>query len=109
MAITHYRARRRRDVAFGQDGALFGDPAWDILLDLFAAWLDGKRVSISSACIAAAVPPTTGLRYLGMLEDRGLIERDPDPHDRRRSFVRVTPQAVDALNRWVASCGRDQA
>jgi hypothetical protein len=41
---------------------LFADPAWDIMLDLAAARLEGKQVSVSSLCIAAEVPTTTALR-----------------------------------------------
>ncbi|TPG48283.1 hypothetical protein [Sphingomonas glacialis] len=54
------RARRLRDQHFG--GGLFEDPAWDMLLDLFAAELERAQVSVSSLCIAAAVAPTTALR-----------------------------------------------
>lgn len=48
------RARRLR--ADFLPGDLFADPAWDMLLDLLAAHLDQERVSVSSLCIAAAVP-----------------------------------------------------
>jgi hypothetical protein len=43
-----------REQFFGPD--LFADPAWDILLDLYAARLEQQRVAVSSLCIAAAVP-----------------------------------------------------
>jgi hypothetical protein len=49
---------------------LFADPGWDILLDLYAARQEGKQVSVSSLCIAAAVPPTTALA-LDHQYDRG--------------------------------------
>lgn len=79
------RARRLRDQFFG--GGLFEDPAWDMLLDLFAADLESARVSVSSLCIAAAVAPTTALRWIGRMTDTGLLERQPDPGDRRRAFM----------------------
>ena len=40
------------------DAELFGDPAWDMLLDLTAARAEHTRVSVTSLCIASAVPPT---------------------------------------------------
>ena len=46
---------------FGE--GLFADPAWDIMLDLFAARIEGKDITVSSAGIAACVPPTTALRW----------------------------------------------
>lgn len=88
MARQAYRDRRRRNELFDSD--LFGEPAWDILLDLFIAAKEAKPISITSACIGAAAPSTTALRWLNILERQGLIEREGDARDLRRSFVRLT-------------------
>ena len=92
---AHIRARRLRDRFFS--GALFADPAWDMLLDLGAARLEGRQVSVSSLCIAAAVPTTTALRWVKTLVDRGLFQRESDPDDARRAFIHLAPQAASAL------------
>lgn len=94
---AHIRARRLRDRFFPSD--LFADPVWDMLLDLAAARLENRQVSVSSLCIAAAVPTTTGLRWIKAMVDRGMLERSSDPSDARRSFIGMTAgtrQAVDA-------------
>lgn len=98
------RARRLRDGFFGP--GLFEDPAWDMLLDLRAAELEGTRVSVSSLCIAAAVPPTTALRWVGRLVGDGLIERRPDPRDRRRAFVALSPRGAAAMRGYLAALTR---
>ena len=104
-AIRHaIRARRLRGGFFG-DG-LFEDPAWDMLLDLYAAELEGGRVSVSSLCIAAHVAPTTALRWIGRLADAGLFERRPDPHDRRRAFIALTRQGSAAMRGYLAALER---
>lgn len=87
-----YRNRRSRNALFGDDG-LFGEPAWDLLLDLFIAAKERKRVPVTSACIGAAVPTTTALRWLAVLEERGLVVREADPSDARRIFVRLSTEA----------------
>ena len=92
------RARRLREQVIGED--IFADPAWDILLDLLAARLEGNRVSVSSLCIAAVVPPTTALRWIRQLTDRGLLRRQADPKDGRRIFIALSDEASDALLRW---------
>jgi hypothetical protein len=89
-------ARRERDRHFG--GGLFADPAWDMLLDLFAARLEARQVSVSSLCTAAAVPPTTALRWIGMLCSEGLIHRSADRGDGRRILVDLTDDAVDRMS-----------
>src|SRR3546814_13384386 len=68
-----------------------------MLLNLFAADLEGGRVSVSSLCIAAAVAPTTALRWIGRMTEAGLLDRAPDPDDRRRPFVMLTPPTRQAL------------
>lgn len=92
------RARRMRASFF--TGELFADPAWDMLLDLFAAELEGARVSVSSLCIAAAVPGTTALRWIGTMIDAGLFERRADPFDRRRAYVSLSDAAGDKMRRY---------
>jgi hypothetical protein len=92
LARQAYRDRRRRNEIF-QNESLFGEPAWDILLDLFIASKERKLVPVTSACIGAAVPPTTALRWLQVLEKEGLVVRECDTRDARRVFVRLSAEA----------------
>lgn len=94
------RIRRLRDAYF--EPGLFADPAWDVLLDLMAAKLERQNVSISSLCIAAAVPPTTALRCVTAMTENGLLERSPDPDDARRIFISLSPGAEAAMRRYLA-------
>lgn len=98
------RARRLRDQHFPSE--LFADPAWDMLLDLYAARLEGRRVSVSSLCIAAAVPPTTALRWIGTMHDANLFGREPDPTDKRRAHITLTERAAAAMRGYFAAAGR---
>lgn len=95
------RARRLRDRQFGK--GLFEDPAWDMMLDLFAAHLERADVSVSSLCIAAAVPPTTALRWITRMSHAGILERRPDPFDRRRAFMGLTKSALDGMRSYVGA------
>lgn len=81
---------------------LFADPAWDIMLDLAAARLEGKQVSVSSLCIAADVPTTTALRWIKGMTDAGMLARRSDPGDGRRSFIDLSDEAADAMERYIA-------
>jgi hypothetical protein len=85
------------------DPALFADPAWDMLLDLTAARAERVRVSVTSLCIAACVPPTTALRWIGQMEKAGLFERTCDRSDRRRAFIDLTDKAAEAMARYFAA------
>lgn len=91
------------------DGELFADPAWDMLLDLTAARAEHTRVSVTSLCIAASVPPTTALRWIGQMTDIGLLQRIEDEADRRRAFIALTDKAADAMARYFAELGAGAA
>ncbi|MBN8502214.1 MAG: winged helix DNA-binding protein, partial [Sphingomonadales bacterium] len=91
------------------DGDLFGDPAWDMLLDLTAARAEHTRVSVTSLCIASGVPPTTALRWIGQMIDAGLFQRVEDDADRRRAFITLTDKAADAMARYFAELGSQAA
>ena len=91
------------------DGELFGDPAWDMLLDLTAARAEHTRVSVTSLCIASGVPPTTALRWIGQLTETGMFQRVEDEADRRRAFVALTDKAADAMARYFAELGTGAA
>ncbi|HVM23426.1 MAG TPA: MarR family winged helix-turn-helix transcriptional regulator [Sphingomicrobium sp.] len=97
------RARRLRARYFSEE--LFADPAWDMLLDLLQAEIAQLRVPVSSLCIAAAVPATTALRWLKTMVDHDLFVRRADPHDGRRVFVELAPEASHALRRYFAEIG----
>jgi DNA-binding MarR family transcriptional regulator len=98
------RLRRLRDQYL--EPALFADPAWDMLLDLTAAQLERRRVAVSSLCIAAAVPPTTALRWITTMTDQGLFARKPDPDDGRRIFIALSDAAATAMRSYVQAARR---
>lgn len=101
FVTTVLALRRMREHHF--DPTLFAEPAWDMLLELYAAHIGQRRISIKSLCIGAAVPTTTALRWFRALETRGLIERTPDNFDRRRVFVSLSPQGVRAMDEFFAA------
>jgi len=92
-----YRSRQERPGA--EDSRLFGEPAWDMLLDLYVHQAKGLSTSITGACIGSHAPPTTALRYVELLHDQGWIEKIPDESDRRRSFLALTLTATRRLDR----------
>jgi len=107
VARTYARLRRRRDTMFGR--SIFADPAWDLLLDLFAAEAENRTVSISSACIAASVPSTTALRCIRRLESEGMVERLPDADDRRRSYLRLAPMTHEMVASWLSAYAQQRS
>ena len=82
---------------------LFGEPAWDILLDLAYAAKASELRSIKAACLSSQVPEATALRYIEQLVRFGLVERIDDKTDRRRKFLRLTGLGERKMQDYLAS------
>lgn len=95
MALAALLIKERAMRAHHLDQSLLGEPAWDMLLDLFHCREAGRTVSVSSLCIASCVPGTTALRYIAWLEEEDLIVRFKDQHDGRRMFLELTDEAYE--------------
>jgi hypothetical protein len=95
LAQVLYSSRRRRGKFFEQD--LFGEPAWDILLDLFVHYVRNRALRTTSVCVASDVPLTTALRWVTLLERQGLIERGGLEQDKRATLVWLTREGAQAV------------
>lgn len=95
---TMRRRMLRRQLLGAEE--LFGEPAWDMLLDLFVHECEGRRLSMSSLCTAAAIPESSAMRLAQRLCDAGLLLRFPDPADGRRSFMQIAPETAHRLRAY---------
>ena len=108
VLINHIRGllkkeSRRRCIGGGH---VFGDPAWEMLLDLMLAKIEGRRVSVSSACIASGAPMSTALRLVGRLVEEDVLRKLPDPTDRRRHFLVINAQFEQPLLEYLTEQAR---
>jgi DNA-binding MarR family transcriptional regulator len=92
-----FRARRRREKFFGK--AMFGEPAWDMLLALYVNDAESRQ-NIGQLNRYSGSPLTTSLRWLDYLEKQKLIERESHPTDRRSVFVRITDKGREAMDSY---------
>jgi len=102
--ISHWR--RRRDTMLAP--IIFADPEWDILLDLYAQSGFGRRISMSSLCIAAAVPATTALRCINAMVDQGVLAKSRDANDARRVLVELTDETKAKMRSWLLQVAGSQ-
>lgn len=87
--------RARRDI-LGDN--LFSDPAWDILLELYAAKLGGRQMSIAEVARAIETPASTTKRWVAALEERGLIASSIEPAA-QDVWIALTDEAADKVGR----------
>ena len=91
-------ARRERGRFFNPK--LFADPAWDMLLELYAAALTERRMTVSRLAERAGVASTTALRWIATLEREELIYREADRLDGRRIFLALTDKGRRAMSAY---------
>jgi DNA-binding MarR family transcriptional regulator len=98
LARTAMRVReqgRRRERYLPTE--LLGEPAWQMLLELFVQFAGGAQVSTKSLCVVSGIPDTTALRLIDKLEETGLIVRCASQTDKRVTLVELTRDGVVAV------------
>ena len=98
-----WSVRRIRTQSIGAD--IFGEPAWDMLLDLFCRQVWRQPVFVKGACLSTHVPTTTALRWIEALSARGWVARAADPDDKRRQAIFLTETGMNKVRK----CLRDIA
>jgi DNA-binding MarR family transcriptional regulator len=102
LACRIYDMRRARAHYF--HNSLLGEPVWDMLLALFCLpavrW---EKLTVSRLSQAAGVPLTTGLRWSRLMEQKGLVERCPDPLDARRTYVTLSGEGEQLMCDYLSS------
>jgi len=86
--------------------ASVGGPGWSILLEVFAARLEGRRISISDLAAAARLASTTAHGCVHRLIDRGLLLRLDDPGNHRIVAIDLTEDGADRMRAYLAAAFR---
>lgn len=100
IALALREARQARDAAFPP--RLFGDPAWDLLLEAFIATEQGNPLGKNGLIEAAGLPYATGARWIDRLEEVGLLTHRPIPDMKRRRLYGLTDKGLEAMTRALA-------
>lgn len=98
-AEIHVHRRLLRQQLIGAPD-LFGNPAWEMLVDLFIHHCKGKELSITSLCVAVSIPMSSGLRLVQKLCNAGILRRIADPIDGRRTIIKLEPVIAHRLRAY---------
>lgn len=94
--------RRGREAIFGKD--LFSDPAWDILLELYAIKLASRSIALSDLALAIGTPYSRTIRWVSALEAWGFVERN-HPAGGQQSQIQLTTDGAFRMKRLVHQWG----
>lgn len=96
--LVHMSLRLRlRGIDLESSTGLFGRE-----LDLVALLTSGGPTSVKSLVADLGLPRSTMTAIVDRLQERGLVNRHPNPQDRRSVVLEATPAAEEALRRYQA-------
>lgn len=88
LATALREARRLRAEFFPR--IPFGNPNWDVMLDLFIQEMNGFRTSLDHLALTGDLPAPTVYESIHELVRLGLIDRTPDRFDNRVMWLSLT-------------------
>ena len=98
------KLQEARSSIFGE--AVMPEPAWEMLAELMRARLANQHLSVTSLALSSKSPMTTALRRIEDLIQGGLAARVPDPADRRRTYVELTPEGMARMQLFLEGFAR---
>ena len=101
-ALRLHTERRVRDASF--PAALFGEPAWDMLLALFIAGEQEQTMTITQTWAAGGVGAGTGSRVVERLEEQGLVSRHRAA-GRKVQYLTLTASAREQMISYLEQIG----
>lgn len=97
-AIAVMAERRMRREFLPEE--IFHDPAWNILLALFASGAERTPMTVKDVVLQSDAPATTSQRWIDQLHDLNLIDRSIDKDDRRRVKVSLSQSGSHAMKSY---------
>jgi len=96
-------ARRLRDEHFGAE---LDDQAWSVLLEAFAARLDGRASAMNRVGAATGIARSTAHRRVAWLLDRGLLVRQAGRSNGSGAVVGPSEDAAGRIAAYLAAAAR---
>ncbi len=110
-SLAEFRFQMRKFLNFSEIvSERCGIPAQQYqLMQVIAAMSEGQQASITYLAERMILRHNSTVELVDRAERAGLVRRESDPKDMRRSLVQLTPQGQDILERLVAEHLRELA
>lgn len=110
-SLAEFRFQMRKFLNFSETASeRCGIPAQQYqLMQVIAAMPEGQQASITYLAERMILRHNSSVELVDRAERAGLVRRESDPKDMRRSLVQLTPQGQEILERLVAEHLRELA
>lgn len=96
-----FQSRKARMRHFNR--AMFGEPAWDMMLALYITDIDGSRLTASRLAELIEQPFSSVLRWIDYLEKERFIERKQHPTDKRVLQIRLLEKGRQTMEAYLST------
>ena len=96
-------ARRLRETCLGPG---IGDCAWALLLEAYAARLEGRRIPITGFGVAEGIARSTAHRWTRLLIAQGLLSSDPEDDARRVPLLGLSDEGAKRMRAYLTEVSR---
>lgn len=103
-ARHQFKTQLLREAHF--EGLPFHETGWEILLELYIAEAEGRKLNVTAIGLDGHIPNATLVRWIALLEHRKLVFRQPDTIDRRRTWIGLTSLGSEKLDLCLRECVR---
>jgi DNA-binding MarR family transcriptional regulator len=83
--------------------AMFGEPAWDMMLALYISDIDGERLTATRLADLIEQPFSSVVRWIDYLEKERFIERRQHPTDKRVQQIRLTDKGRRSMEAYLST------
>jgi len=90
LELCHKLVASRRVIGEHLGYQICRDPVWGMMLELYLARHEKRRVFLWSLCVFANIPTTSAIRKVDDMQESGLVTRQPGIRDNRKVEVRLT-------------------
>lgn len=100
-AKKQLRDRQLRRQFFSR--AIFGEPAWDVLIVLYISEFSGRQLTVGRLVDWIEAPLSTTQRWIAYLEKERLVAKESHPADKRMAYVRLLDKGRAILEEYLAA------
>lgn len=100
LAVAKFSLAARQGRSDHFSPAMFGEPAWDLLLALYVSQDEVPAPAVSSLAKSAGIAITTAFRWIDYLEEKRLIERERSSDDGRALTIALSDEGRGRLEEY---------
>jgi hypothetical protein len=96
-AKKHLQWSRAKGQMMDPGNGLFSDGCWNMCLDIYICNLNEQPVTVSSIAHSSGIPMSTAMRYINVMTEQKLLQKNLNPADNRMVFISISADGMENI------------